>query len=564
MKDVINSVILYKVPRPPRIWPVMLAACTVVRRCHREFLNQFEVKTLSSTTRHVRDACFGRPRLSAVKESRTPTARLRQDSLSSPQDTNLQTTRIESSIEGNILPSSQIEKSFETSSIAQEQARNSKPSNGPDHSDATFSFLPRGFQQPHDEVGLWQMPQITSAKHITVKDWKVSSAESQKAGIEASEVARNIEQHPFRGAHDANHVAVDDGGTKPAEALSQESPPEQNLFDANDEMNSPSRKALHGDLRSPEGTRTESGPRVFEKASVKNPSPEARPARGKEEPAFYRAIRAASVQDIEQKLHNVAHHNPNMNGILFMLKELIEIRHVQPQVRHYEALILANCEARRGCADDLHAILDEMQSEKIGIRTSTLSAVLKVLSVHPDAQLLDSILQTLSGQWTNLSTADTIHVILASTRLNHFEHALSTLEHLISISPPPNNYLESPIPQYLYTTILYRLASPFIADYTAVLHLHYLLTDNNLPISNVCTSYLLDSAAEALHVDLTLYLWRSHIDTNYIIPSTGLCQNVLLMAAREGNAELAKKARRILAGRRNRDARTGLRLRKGR
>ena len=46
-----------------------------------------------------------------------------------------------------------------------------------------------------------------------------------------------------------------------------------------------------------------------------------------------------------------------------------------------------------------------------------------------------------------------------------------------------------------------------------------------------------------------MYLWRSHVDTEYIIPSTGLCRNALLTAARNGKAELARKAARVLENR---------------
>ncbi|ERF75752.1 hypothetical protein EPUS_01582 [Endocarpon pusillum Z07020] len=257
---------------------------------------------------------------------------------------------------------------------------------------------------------------------------------------------------------------------------------------------------------------------------------------------FHEAIRAASVEDIEQKLHHTAHHRPNVDGVQFMLSELIKVRHVQPQAHHYEALILANCEAHHGSALALHPILAEMERERIGISASTLSAVLKVLSIHPDAQLLPRIIQAFFSQWISLSVTNTVHLILCLTRLNQFELAIANLEQLISTSPPISPLLQTAIPQYLYTTILYRLASPAIADHTAILHLLYLLHDNNFPISNVCISYILDSAAEALHLDLTLYLWRSHVDTNYIIPNTGLCRNALLTATRNDNSELMEKA----------------------
>lgn len=307
-----------------------------------------------------------------------------------------------------------------------------------------------------------------------------------------------------------------------------------------------SKDPLFGQLYNPRGTRTVPRQQLDEKSTLENQKAKKKSHRKPLKPSFYRVIRAASVENIEYKLYFTAKNIPNLAGVRFMLRELIEVRHIQPETRHYDALILANREARHGSADALYPILAEMEREKVGIGASTLSAVLELLSIHPDAQLLTSIIHTFSTQWADTTIADKINVILILSRLNQFEFALTHLEHLISTSPPPTNYLESPIPKYLYTTIVYRLASSSVSDHTATLHLLYLLTDNNLPISNTCISYILDCAAEALHLDLTLYLWRSHVDTNYIVPSTGLCRNALLTAARSTNSELATKAGRVL------------------
>jgi hypothetical protein len=313
-------------------------------------------------------------------------------------------------------------------------------------------------------------------------------------------------------------------------------------------------------LRNPKGRNTEPGPKSVKKFSSTDRKSECRLATDQIGPPFYGSIREASPQKIERNLRHIANKHPSVNSVQLMLRELIEVRHVQPQARHYEALILANCEARHGSADALYPILAEMEREKIGIGTSTLRAVLKVLSIHPDARLLNSIIHALLSQWANSTIVDKTRIILTLTRLNQFELALPYLENLIDTLPPPNNLLQTPIPQFLYTSILYRLASPIISDHSAVLHLLYLLSDNNLPISNVCTAYLLDSAAEALHLELTLHLWRSHVDFDYIIPSTGLCRNALLTAERNRNGELARKAARVLEMRGNKDGGVGLEL----
>ena len=308
--------------------------------------------------------------------------------------------------------------------------------------------------------------------------------------------------------------------------------------------------AAQGKSQSPSTSRLanpDDSPSEATQPSGDEPEPTTKePSRYGREQSFLSLSGQATTEDLEKKLRHHAHHEHSVDKVQYILQELVSTRHVQPQGRHYEALILSNCEPQQGSVTSLRRALEEMEREKIGIDHLMLSAVLKVLAIHPDAVLLASVLARMAEQWITASPDDTTNAILAYIRLNEFELALHHLTHLITTSPPVDNKLHSAVPQHLYQSFLYRLSSPAISDHTAILHLLYLITEHSLPLSPVCASYLLDNAAASLHLDLTLYLWRSHIDTSYIIPGSGLCRNALLTAARGGSAELATKCGRIL------------------
>lgn len=61
-----------------------------------------------------------------------------------------------------------------------------------------------------------------------------------------------------------------------------------------------------------------------------------------------------------------------------ILHVLIGQRHIRPEVRHYRALILANCDPKFGSADQVRALLAEMEPNGIPLDSATLHAALQV------------------------------------------------------------------------------------------------------------------------------------------------------------------------------------------
>ena len=88
--------------------------------------------------------------------------------------------------------------------------------------------------------------------------------------------------------------------------------------------------------------------------------------------------RAMQTSELEVQLQRVAHHFPSVRRVHNLLRVLIVHRSVKPTVSHYEALILANCDAELGSVKAVKAVLQEMERENIAIGMSIYEAVLKV------------------------------------------------------------------------------------------------------------------------------------------------------------------------------------------
>ena len=88
--------------------------------------------------------------------------------------------------------------------------------------------------------------------------------------------------------------------------------------------------------------------------------------------------RAMQTSELEVQLQRVAHHSPSVRRVHKLLRVLIVHRSVKPTVSHYEASILANCDAELGSVKAVKAVLQEMERENMAIGMSIYEAVLKV------------------------------------------------------------------------------------------------------------------------------------------------------------------------------------------
>jgi hypothetical protein len=81
---------------------------------------------------------------------------------------------------------------------------------------------------------------------------------------------------------------------------------------------------------------------------------------------------------LEARLQYVMYNKPNIRHITQILRLLIRDRHVQPNARHYKALILANTDNERGSPEIVRGLLEEMEDNGITADSGTLHGALQV------------------------------------------------------------------------------------------------------------------------------------------------------------------------------------------
>jgi uncharacterized protein (UPF0147 family) len=81
---------------------------------------------------------------------------------------------------------------------------------------------------------------------------------------------------------------------------------------------------------------------------------------------------------LESRLQYVMDNKPNIRHITQILRLLIRDRHVQPNARHYKALIIANTDNERGSPELVRGLLEEMENNGITADSGTLHGALQV------------------------------------------------------------------------------------------------------------------------------------------------------------------------------------------
>ena len=61
--------------------------------------------------------------------------------------------------------------------------------------------------------------------------------------------------------------------------------------------------------------------------------------------------------------------------------------------------------------------------------------------------------------------------------------------------------------------------------------------------------HFLDSASRAMHIEATTFVYNARVAPGYLNPSAGMCQNILICAARSGNTKLATSVFNVLTKR---------------
>lgn len=98
---------------------------------------------------------------------------------------------------------------------------------------------------------------------------------------------------------------------------------------------------------------------------------------------------------------------------------------------------------------------------------------------------------------------------------------------------------------WLYNMLIYYLCE--FGEFDEIVRLMRLRVNQGHTISKDLWRHVLDAASAASHHETTHYIWRQMVELGYLRPSYGVCQNVLTVASRTGDTELASSVIRLLA-----------------
>ena len=143
-------------------------------------------------------------------------------------------------------------------------------------------------------------------------------------------------------------------------------------------------------------------------------------------------------------------------------------------------------------------------------------------------------------KWFSLTLDGWHDVVVGLLRERQIERAIDKLDQM------QKEGLE--IRAWLHDMLVYILCD--IEEFEQVLIImRERFNKGELEISGTLWAHILDTASRALCYELTLYAWRSRVANEYLSPSSGVCINVLDVAARQGDYRLATDVFRILGKR---------------
>ncbi|CAI7648399.1 unnamed protein product [Penicillium palitans] len=241
-------------------------------------------------------------------------------------------------------------------------------------------------------------------------------------------------------------------------------------------------------------------------------------------------------EGLESRLQYAMDNKPNIRHITQILRLLIRDRHVQPNARHYKALILANTDNERGSPQLVRGLLEEMENNGITADSGTLHGALQVLAVHPDYLLRQEILNKLRDRWLTLSPAGWHFVAAGLLRENQIELAL---EH-VALMGRKDIFVED----WLHSIIVYTLCDHGELD--EVYNVMRARVDQGHDMTHRLWMHVLAEAGKQGHYPMAHFVWRRMVELGYMHPLIEVCDDVLRMAAKAGDTEMASSVFRYL------------------
>ncbi|KAL1621194.1 Telomerase protein component 1 [Diplodia seriata] len=229
-----------------------------------------------------------------------------------------------------------------------------------------------------------------------------------------------------------------------------------------------------------------------------------------------------------------------MDAVDRIIAYLLGNRGEPPNVALFAAAILSNISAEQGSAARAAALLSEMGTEELEPTAEICHHILKVLAVHPDYLLRGAIIEYMRQRWFNLSAEGRHDMVVGLLRENQFEMAVRSMDAMLSEGIQ--------IKSWLYDIAIYMLCDVEEVD-EALRIMQQRVESGEQGISKSVWYSLLDSASNTHNLAAIDYIWKRQVGPGYLNPSSGVCFNVLGVAARAGDADLATDVFRLLSER---------------
>jgi pentatricopeptide repeat protein len=160
----------------------------------------------------------------------------------------------------------------------------------------------------------------------------------------------------------------------------------------------------------------------------------------------------------------------------------------------------------------------------------------KALAVHPDYLLRQEILRAIRDRWLSLSPTGWNSVVAGLIRDGQMEMALDRLDYMGRVGIP--------VQQWLHSLTIYSLCE--LREFDMVLILIRNRASQHYDISKDMWMHLLDEASKARHYEMACDAWKQVVDLEGLNVSSVVCAQVLTLAAKKGDPQMAESVIRFL------------------
>ncbi|KAF2010497.1 hypothetical protein BU24DRAFT_378551 [Aaosphaeria arxii CBS 175.79] len=230
------------------------------------------------------------------------------------------------------------------------------------------------------------------------------------------------------------------------------------------------------------------------------------------------------------------------NEVMNIVKILLKDRRERPNVRMYSAILHSFANCQEGTAGKIRKVMEEMVESGVDLDVGACHNALEALAVHPDYILREEVLSYMKERWFSLNDRGHNMVAAGLLRDRLFEQAIEKIEDMVRQRISVHDWL-------------WDKAVWFFLDYGEVDEAWQLMllrqqsATGKKDFSKTLLTHFLDVAARLCHVEGVNSIWTTQVIPNYIKPATGTCLDILNLASRTGNVQLATDVFRLLTER---------------